>query len=78
MNIKMTVLVLGALFIVIALILGGVQDLHIYNIYGASSNKWYFYGAIGIILILGIVLSAWSLLKIRTPKQPKLQHELID
>lgn len=71
MNTKMTVSVLGAMLIVIALILSGVQDLHIYNIYGASSNKWYFYGAVGIILLLGIILAAWGLLKKETPKQTK-------
>jgi ABC-type enterochelin transport system permease subunit len=67
----MTVLVLAAVLVVIALILGGVQDLHIYNIYGASSNKWYFYGAVGIILLLGIILAAWGLLRKETAKQTK-------
>lgn len=71
MNTRMTVLVLAAVLVVIALILGGVQDLHIYNIYGASSNKWYFYGAVGIILLLGIILAAWGLLRKETAKQTK-------
>ena len=49
--------------IVIALIIGGVQDLHLYNIYGDASNKGYFYGALGVILIVGIIMVAYSALK---------------
>jgi ABC-type enterochelin transport system permease subunit len=71
LNRKMAVLVLGAVLIVISLVLGGVQDLHVHSIYGASSNKWYFYGAIGIMLILGVILAAWSLLKKEAPTQTK-------
>jgi ABC-type enterochelin transport system permease subunit len=71
LNRKMAVLVLGAVLIVISLVLGGVQDLHVHSIYGASSNKWYFYGAIGIMLILGIILAAWALLRKEAPKQTK-------
>jgi hypothetical protein len=55
-------LVLGAVLIVVALILGGVQVLRIYDLRGSSENRWYFCGAIGAIGLAGIILAAWSLL----------------
>jgi NADH:ubiquinone oxidoreductase subunit 6 (subunit J) len=61
----------GMVLVLIALILGGVQDLHIANIYGGAESKWYFYGAVGAVLLIGIVLLAWSLLKKEAPKQSK-------
>ena len=67
MNTKMIALILGVAFIVIALILGGVQILDVYNIYGASANRWYFYGAVAIIGIIGIILSVWGMMKKGTP-----------
>jgi hypothetical protein len=65
---KMTALVLGVVLIVIALIFGGVQLLHIYNIYGSGSNKWYYYGSVSAIGLIGIILVVWSLLKKQTTK----------
>lgn len=65
----MTVLILGAVLIIVALIVGGVQLLHIYNIYGAGSNRWYFYGAVGVIGVVGIALAAWGWLRKEAPKQ---------
>ena len=65
----MTALILGAVLIVIALILGGVQLLHVYNIYGDISNKWYFYGAVGAIGLVGILATAWGLMKKTAPQQ---------
>lgn len=59
----MIALVLGLTLILTALIFGGVQLLHIYNIYGPGSNRWYFYGAVGTIGIIGIILVAWDLLR---------------
>ncbi len=53
----------GVLLVVISLIAAAVQDLHIYNIYGNVSNKWYFYGTIAVILIIGIILVVWGLTK---------------
>jgi hypothetical protein len=63
---KMTGLVLGVVIIIIALIFGGVQLLHVYNIYGSGSNKWYYYGSIGVIGLVGIMVTVWSLLKKQT------------
>jgi len=65
---RKTVLMVGIVLVLIALILGGVQDLHIANIYGSAENKWYFYGAVGAVLLIGIVLIAWGLLKKEAPK----------
>lgn len=67
----MTALFLGAVFVIIALIVGGVQILRIYNIYGSSSNRWYFYGGVGAIGLIGIVLAAWAFVKKDTPKQTR-------
>ena len=62
-------LLLGGVLILIALILGGIQLLHLFSgaIYGSSSNKWYFYGSVGAIGLVGIILAAWSLMKKGTP-----------
>jgi hypothetical protein len=58
----------SAVLIVIALIFGGVQLLHIYNIYGKGSNRWYYYGSVGVIGLIGIILAAWGFLKKQTTK----------
>jgi hypothetical protein len=59
----------GIALIVIALILGGVQDLHVNNIYGGGDNKWYFYSFIGVVFLIGIALVAWSYLKRQKPQK---------
>jgi hypothetical protein len=59
----------GIVLIVISLILGGVQDLHVYNIYGSGANKWYFYSFIGIVLLIGIAVVAWSYIKRQKPQK---------
>ncbi|MGD0995499.1 MAG: hypothetical protein ABR909_08260 [Candidatus Bathyarchaeia archaeon] len=69
MKTKMIALILGAVLIVIAVILGGIQISHAYNIYGAAGNKWGFYSAVAIIGIIGIILAVWSVLKKETPKK---------
>jgi intracellular septation protein A len=64
LNSKMTGLIRGAIIIVIATIVGGIQILHIYNIYGAVHvNKWIFYGVVAIVGIIGIIQVAYSALK---------------
>jgi hypothetical protein len=50
-----------------------LQDLHIANIYGDVENKWYFYGAVGAVLLVGIILVAWGLLKKEATKQSNPQ-----
>ena len=68
---KMVLLIVGLVLIVIAVILGGIQVSHAYNIYGATAHKWYFYGGVAVIGIVGIILAAWAALKKETPKQAK-------
>lgn len=70
---RMTALAIGVALIIIALILGGVQDLHIANIYGGVENKWHFYGAVGAVFLIGIIFVAWGLLKKEAPKQSNPQ-----
>jgi Na+/melibiose symporter-like transporter len=69
LNSKMMWMVIGALLIIIAIILGVVQHFQVYNIYGDDSNKWYFYGLVGVIGLIGIILAAWSLMKTEQPKK---------
>jgi hypothetical protein len=65
----------GIVLIIIALILGAVQHFGMYNIYGDESNKWYFYGIIAVIGVIGILLAAWGAMKkeklpmVTSPKQ---------
>jgi hypothetical protein len=66
---RMRTFLAGVMLIVIALILGGVQLLHIYNIYGGGQNKGYFYVPVGVIGLGGIIIAAWGLLK--KPEQTK-------
>jgi membrane protein DedA with SNARE-associated domain len=64
-----TKLILGAVLIVIALIVGGAELFGAYPIPKSDANRWYLYGAVAIIGLVGIILSVWSILKKRTPKQ---------
>jgi surface polysaccharide O-acyltransferase-like enzyme len=59
----------GIALIVIALILGGVQDLHVHSIYGSGANKWYFYSLVGIVLLIGVALVVWSYMKRQKPQE---------
>jgi hypothetical protein len=59
----MTGLILGAVLIIIAIILAITQHYNIYNFYGDVANKWYFWGGIIIIGIIGLIIAAWSYIK---------------
>ena len=63
----MKIAILGIVLIIIALVLGGMQHFGMYNFYGTEDYKWYFYGALGIIGLVGIILAAWSAMKKEAP-----------
>jgi len=56
-------MILGAILIIVALILGIIQHFNVYNFYGDPANKWYFYGIVALIGIIGIIAAAWSYIK---------------
>jgi uncharacterized membrane protein len=68
-SLKIAIAALGALLIIIALILGIMQHFNVYNFYGDESNKWYFYGGVVVIGLIGIVLAGWAMMKQETPKK---------
>ncbi len=53
----------GIVLIIVAIILGSIQHFNVYNIYGDLANKWYFYGSVGAIGLIGIILAVWSYMK---------------
>ena len=63
------ILALGIVLVIIALVLGAVQHFNAlgYSIYGGDENKWYFYGLVAVIGLIGIILAAWSYM--RKPKK---------
>jgi hypothetical protein len=63
------ILALGIVLVIIALVLGAVQHFNAlgYSIYGSDENKWYFYGLVAVIGLIGIILAAWSYM--RKPKK---------
>jgi Na+/melibiose symporter-like transporter len=75
LNSKMMWMVIGALLIIIALILGAVRYMGAYDFgvsYG-SGYGWYFYGLAGVIGLIGIILAAWSFMKTEQPKKEPAQ-----
>ena len=64
----MKIAILGIVLVIIALILGVMQHFGIYNFYGTIDYKWYFYGVVSIIGLVGIILAAWSAMKKEAPK----------
>jgi hypothetical protein len=51
---------LGGVLVLIAIILVVVQHFGVYSFYGDASNKWYFYGLVGVVGLIGIIVAAWS------------------
>jgi hypothetical protein len=60
---KMT-LVLGIVLVIVALLLGAVQLIgHVFSIYGSTTTKYGYYVVVGVIGLIGIIITAWSYLK---------------
>lgn len=62
---NMTMFYGGILLIIIAIILGAIRYFGSYDFgftYGGGYG-WYFYGLMGVIGLIGIVLAAWSYMK---------------
>jgi hypothetical protein len=57
----------GAALILIALILGGMELLGIYDFAQFVGRRLYFYGIVGIIGLFGIILAFWGLMKKEAP-----------
>ena len=69
MNSKTIGLALGALLIIIAIILGGIQLSGAYNfVPSMGGRRLYVYGVFGLIGLIGIIIAAWALMKKETPK----------
>jgi ABC-type Na+ efflux pump permease subunit len=73
LNSKTIGLGLGALLIIIALILGGLQFFWDNNGYGydftpTMGRRLVVYGVFGVIGLIGIIIAAWALMKKETPK----------
>jgi hypothetical protein len=69
LNSKTIVLGLGALLIIIALILGGLQLSNAYDFTPSMGGRHlYVYGLFGVIGLIGIIIAAWALMKKETPK----------
>jgi Kef-type K+ transport system membrane component KefB len=68
-RLKKAIAALGGVFIIIALIMGIMQHFGVYSFYGDESNKWYFYGGIGVIGLIGIILAVWATMKQETKKE---------
>ncbi len=57
-------LLLGLTFVIVALVLGGIQHLHLYDFYGSGLlNQLCFYGGVLVIGVVGTVVMILSVLK---------------
>jgi hypothetical protein len=70
-NLDKGILALGIMLIIIAIILGAMQHFYFspnnQSLYGGDENKYYFYGLVAIIGLIGIILVAWSYMKKKKP-----------
>lgn len=63
-------LVLGIVLVIVALILGAVQlTAHALSIYGSTTTKYGYYAVVGVIGLIGIIITAWSYMKKPTVAQ---------
>jgi hypothetical protein len=57
----------GIVLVLIAVILFVAQHFYFgpngQSLYGDAGNRWYFYGLVAIIGLIGLILAAWSYLK---------------
>jgi bacteriorhodopsin len=57
-------LALGAIIFIIAVILFGVQyGAHVFNIYDSDTTKWGYYGGVGVLGLIGLIIAAWAYMK---------------
>jgi len=69
LNSKTIGLGLGAILIIIALILGGIQLSNAYDFTSSLGGRHlYVYGLFGLIGLIGIIIAAWALMKKETPQ----------
>jgi uncharacterized membrane protein len=73
LKLKTIAVVLGIVLIAVALILGGIQFFRFANIYGSIAYRWYFYAALAVTGVVGIVLAVWGLLKKEAVKESPKQ-----
>jgi hypothetical protein len=63
-------LVLGIVLVIVALILGAVQLTgHVFSVYGSTTIKYGYYAVVGVIGLIGIIITAWSYMKKPTVAQ---------
>jgi formate hydrogenlyase subunit 4 len=67
LNSKTIGLGLGIVLILIALVLGGLQISHIYDVV-SHPTPLYYYVLVGVVGLIGIIVAAWALMKKETPK----------
>lgn len=72
MTMKTGITAIGIVLIIVALILGIIQHF-VYNVYGNPDYRWYFYGALGVIGLIGIIIAAWGLMKKESPPSTSKQ-----
>jgi len=57
---KRLMVVAGLLLVLVAVVLFMMQHYGFYHFYGDVSNKWYFYGLVSVIGVVGLVMAAWA------------------
>jgi len=60
-------LIIGAILIIIAIILAGVNLIA--KKFDSSDIKWYFRAMFVVIGLIGLILAGWGLMKKKTPQK---------